>query len=45
MNGYLTQILELHDKPGGLSMAGISGRYVAQIICKADENTFVNTVP
>lgn len=45
MNGHRTQIFELHDKPGGLPMAAISGRYVAQIICKADERTFVNTVP
>jgi phytoene dehydrogenase-like protein len=31
--------------PGGLPMAAISGRYVTQIICKADRRTFVTTVP
>jgi phytoene dehydrogenase-like protein len=31
--------------PGGLPMAAISGRYVTQIICKADERPFVTTVP
>jgi phytoene dehydrogenase-like protein len=31
--------------PGGLPMAAISGRYVTQIICKADKRPFVTTVP
>ena len=62
MNGYRTQIFELHDKPGGLCaswkrmgytidgcihwlLAAVSGRYVTQIICKADKRPFVTTVP
>ena len=30
---------------GGLPMAGVSGRYVTQIICKQDKKPFVTTVP
>jgi phytoene dehydrogenase-like protein len=30
---------------GGLPMAGVSGRYVTQIICKQDKRPFVTTVP
>jgi len=30
---------------GGLPMAGVSGRYVTQIICKQDKRPFVATVP
>jgi phytoene dehydrogenase-like protein len=31
--------------PGGLPMAAISGRYVTQIICRADRKPFVTAVP
>jgi protoporphyrinogen oxidase len=38
MNGYDTQIFEMHDKPGGgLPTAIMSGRNVSQIICKEDK--------
>jgi phytoene dehydrogenase-like protein len=30
---------------GGLPLAAVSGRYVTQIICKADKRPFVTTVP
>ena len=30
---------------GGLPLAGVSGRYVTQIICKKDKRPFVTTVP
>jgi len=30
---------------GGLPLAAVSGRYVTQIICKADKRPFVTTIP
>jgi 2-polyprenyl-6-methoxyphenol hydroxylase-like FAD-dependent oxidoreductase len=37
MNGYKTQLFEMHDKPGGGAPAvAVLGRNAIQIICKRD---------